>query len=370
MTAADDDAINEAFYGSEYPAARVEAPKRDEQWQPIPELTDADAPGDPDSNGSPAPTPLDKRVEAERIRRQARRIVDAEERPAAGFPEIRTLTDLLAEGVPPIEWRIADMQPAGTRVVLAAQFKAGKTITVANLVRSLVDGDPFLGRFTVQPVDGIVAIVDFEMSPRQLLGWLQDQGIRNTDKVLPVCLRGNGTAFDILTVEGRQRWVDTLTQHHVEYVVWDCLRPVVDALGLDEHTGIGPLLVSFDQLLAEAGVPDASVIHHMGHANERSRGDSRIRDWPDVEWRLVRQDDDPSSPRFLSAYGRKSTSESPALSTTTRPVTSRWSEATGRQPRSTKPSAWRSRTSRRTRVCPRRRSSKHCARVASRPART
>jgi hypothetical protein len=42
----------------------------------------------------------------------------------------------------------------------------------------------------------------------------------------------------------------------------------------------------------------------MGHANERARGDSRLRDWPDVEWRLVRRDDDPASARFITAYGR------------------------------------------------------------------
>jgi hypothetical protein len=42
----------------------------------------------------------------------------------------------------------------------------------------------------------------------------------------------------------------------------------------------------------------------MGHNGERSRGDSRLRDWPDVEWRIVRQDDDPASPRFITAYGR------------------------------------------------------------------
>lgn len=30
-----------------------------------------------------------------------------------------------------------------------------------------------------------------------------------------------------------------------------------------------------------------------------------MRDWPDVEWKLVREDpDDPASPRFFSAYGR------------------------------------------------------------------
>ena len=42
----------------------------------------------------------------------------------------------------------------------------------------------------------------------------------------------------------------------------------------------------------------------MGHANERARGDSRLQDWPDVIWRLVREDDDPASPRYFTAYGR------------------------------------------------------------------
>jgi hypothetical protein len=62
--------------------------------------------------------------------------------------------------------------------------------------------------------------------------------------------------------------------------------------------------VAIDELLLEAGIDEALVVHHMGHSGERARGDSRLRDWPDVEWRLMRQDDDPASPRFLTAYGR------------------------------------------------------------------
>jgi hypothetical protein len=46
------------------------------------------------------------------------------------------------------------------------------------------------------------------------------------------------------------------------------------------------------------------IVQHMGHTNERSRGDSRLRDWPDVEWRLTRETDDPASPRSITAYGR------------------------------------------------------------------
>src|SRR5262249_17761281 len=83
------------------------------------------------------------------------------------------------------------------------------------------------------------------------------------------------------------------------------LRPILDALGLDESHEAGRWLVGFDALLRDAGIPEACVVHHMGHNGERSRGDSRLRDWPDVEWRLLRQDaDDDASARYIAAYGR------------------------------------------------------------------
>jgi hypothetical protein len=78
---------------------------------------------------------------------------------------------------------------------------------------------------------------------------------------------------------------------------------------LDESHDAGRFLVAFDALLAEAGIGEGGIAHHMGHVGERSRGDSRLRDWPDVEWRLVRDkcnDDetDPAAARYFAAYGR------------------------------------------------------------------
>ena len=79
---------------------------------------------------------------------------------------------------------------------------------------------------------------------------------------------------------------------------------MLDALGLDENHEAGKFLVQFDALLYEAGIPAALLVQHMGHTGERSRGDSRLQDWPDAIWRLVREDDDPASARYFSAYGR------------------------------------------------------------------
>lgn len=251
---------------------------------------------------------FDREVSAEtrklRVRDEARRALAAELRGTVDPPAIASLRDRLARPRPPQRWRISDWQPVGARVMLAAQFKAGKTSVVGNLARCLVDGDLWLGRHEIAPVDGTVVIIDFEMSDHQLDDWLRDQGIRHDDRIIVVPMRGRAAAFDILDPRVLAEWAARLRDCGAAYVVLDCLRPILDALGLDEHRDAGRFLVALDALLAAAGVDDATVVHHMGHSSERSRGDSRIRDWPDVEWRLVRQDDDPASQRYISAYGR------------------------------------------------------------------
>lgn len=248
---------------------------------------------------------LQHELSMQRIRRDARRALEAEDRPKANKPEVLTLRERLLRPREPVRYRIDGWQPVGSRVVLAAQYKVGKTTATGNLVRSLVDGDPWLGTFTTMPVTGAVVILDLEMGAGQLDDWLAAQKIRNDDRVIPIPLRGNAGALDLLEPSRRAEWAAELASLKCNYLVLDCLRPVMDALGLDEHRDAGRFLVPFDSLLADAGINEAAVVHHMGHNGERSRGDSRIRDWPDVEWRYVRQDpEDPASPRFISAYGR------------------------------------------------------------------
>jgi hypothetical protein len=247
---------------------------------------------------------LDAELATQRMRREARRILDAEERPPAELPEILTLRERLARPRQPVTYRIEGWQPAGSRVVLVAQFKAGKTTLVGNLARVLVDGGLFLGRDPTHPIPGTVALLDFEMSAAQFDTWLAEQKIINDDRVVVLPLRGAAGAFDILDPDRRAEWAKLLADQDVSYLVLDCLRPVLDALGLDEHHDAGRFLTAFDALMADASIAEACIVHHMGHYAERSRGDSRIRDWPDVEWRLVRQDDNPASPRYIAAYGR------------------------------------------------------------------
>jgi hypothetical protein len=252
-------------------------------------------------------------LENERAKREARRILAAEDRPIVPPLDILTLRARLSRPRPRTGYRIARWQPRGTRILLAAQYKAGKSTLVGNVVRSLVDAEPFLGTHVVAPIAGSLVHLDFEMAEGQFLDWQQALRIRNDDRVIPILMRGRASAFDILDPQVRAEWAGRFRDLGAAYCVLDCIRPVLDALGLDEHREAGRFLVAFDALLEEAGIEEALTVQHMGHTGERSRGDSRFRDWPDVEWRLVRKDEDPSSPRFISAFGRDVEIEEAAL---------------------------------------------------------
>lgn len=244
-----------------------------------------------------------------RVKTEAARIVRQECAGARGAVDLVRLDTFLAVEDEPARYRIAELLPVGGRVVLAAQYKAGKSTMLGNLVRSLADGDPFLDAFGIEIPAGGVVLVDDELDERMLRRWLRDQHIAARDRVHLVALRGRTGAFDLLDDVTRGEWADRIRATGATVLVLDCLRPVLDALGLSEDKDAGRFLVAVDALLAEAGISEAVVSHHMGHTGERSRGDTRIRDWPDVEWRLVREatEDGSSNPdarRYFTAYGR------------------------------------------------------------------
>ena len=238
-----------------------------------------------------------------RVRQLAKAQFARELRPNAfAPPELLSLTQFLEQPDEDARYRVEQLWPTGGRVVLSAQHKAGKTTLTANLIRSLVDGDAFLGEFEVEEASRVV-LIDNELSPNMIRLWLREQGMKNTDAVSVLSLRGQLSSFDLLDSATRGRWAAELGAADV--LVFDCLRPALDALGLSEDKEAGRFLEALDELVAEAGIGELVVVHHMGHSNERSRGDSRILDWPDAVWNLVKEvPDDPSSARYFTAYGR------------------------------------------------------------------
>lgn len=292
------------------------APQRDIGANNIPaNVTPAQHPAasgvEPDSGDSAAQI-LERLVEHEaqrlRVRNLAHEKLAAEKSGELVLPHLSRLDTFLATPDDPLTYRINGLWPAGGRVVLSAPHKAGKTTTVGNTLRALADHTPFLGRFDVTPAARIL-LIDNELDERMLRRWLRDQTIINTASIELIPLRGKLSSFNILDPAIRSKWAQNLQSADV--LVFDCLRPALDALGLSEDKDAGRFLEALDELTREAAISDTLLIHHMGHNGERSRGDSRILDWPDAVWKLVKdvpddEDDDDSGIRrvYFTAYGR------------------------------------------------------------------
>lgn len=230
-----------------------------------------------------------------------RRFTAAQDTSPEPRPPVR-LDKLLLQPDEDPEYRIDGLHPTGGRVVLLAPRKAGKSTLVGNVARCLVDDDPVLGRFAVEPVERLL-IIDNELDVRTSKRWLRDQGILNDHRIDVLHLRGRTGTFNILDPQIRAQWARRC--EGVDLAFFDCLRPVLDALGLSEDKDAGRFLVAFDAFLVEAGIGEAIIVHHMGHNGERARGDSRIQDWPDAIWKIVAEEpEDHNSPRYFSAYGR------------------------------------------------------------------
>lgn len=239
-----------------------------------------------------------------RIEQRARAELAAET--ARRPPAALNGADFLAQADDEVTYRISGLWPAGGNVVVAAQYKTGKTTLVHNLIRSLCDGTPFLGRFHTDPPGGTVFVLDTEMPGSSARRWLREQSVKDPARFTYQNLRGAASSFDLLVPGIRSRWAQRIAEAGTGVVILDCLGPVLAGLGLDENsnTDVGRFLGAFAELLDEAGAQESAVIHHMGHSGERTRGGSKLRDWPDAEWRLMRQDDNPASARFFAAFGR------------------------------------------------------------------
>lgn len=247
---------------------------------------------------------IEREVEAARLAAEIKAAVAADKAGSLDLPEIPVLTEFLSADFVTPKYVVGDLWPAGGRVVFAAYQKSGKSTTTHNLVAALADGKPFLGEFDIEHPHK-VALLDAELPQQTLQEWLRDQAIENTDNVFPISLRGREASFNVLDPATRGRWAETLARLEVDVLILDCLSPMLTAFGLDEDGAARPFLDALGVLCEEAGIANLLVVHHMGHGANRARGDSRIQDWPDANWKQervnARKED---SPRVFSAFGR------------------------------------------------------------------
>lgn len=206
-------------------------------------------------------------------------------------------------------WRVAEILPSGGRLNIFAAPKAGKTTITANLVRSLVTGQPFLDRYDVDATGrGLqspnVLVIDAEMTPGQLRDLYRAQGAPLGEAVLFDLMRGRANDLDLFNAETRA----ALVEKHGDWfdvVILDPVGPVLAALGLDENSNsdVQRFLTAWDGFVQEIGATESVIVHHAGHAGGRARGASAFHGSGDVNLVLTKSDG-AAGTRKVSTTGR------------------------------------------------------------------
>lgn len=224
---------------------------------------------------------------------------------------------------PPVQFAVEGIAAVGQNVTITGQYKAGKTLLGLNLVRCLVDGDPFLGQFKVGTNNGGSARLGFwslEMSMTDLDGYVDPLGITDDGASRLAVLSGRGYGVNVLTDVGKTWAINWLKQYGVASWVIDSHARMCRMAGVDENDNgaVLGLLHRLDEIKEQAGVGELYYLVHTGRGDNgseggsnggtaRARGATVIDDWADARWVLTRQ----GTVRFLSVEGRSVTDMSP-----------------------------------------------------------
>ena len=223
-------------------------------------------------------------------------------------PELVDIDEFLRKDPPQSEWLIEDLFQNGGSVLLSAQYKAGKTTFVLNLMRSLTVGPSslFLGKYRV-PEPLRVAWFDLELGQAKAHKWLREMRGLNRSNASMKDLKGRGRTLDLRSGVLFNALARQLRESRMDVLIVDPISPVMSALGLNENeaNSVRPLLDAFDALAAEAGLRGVVIVHHAGHeAANRARGSSAFMDWASALWNLTKEGDHLDATRRFSAMGR------------------------------------------------------------------
>lgn len=238
-----------------------------------------------------------------RRQRQANRQVDQEEAVARFTvpPSGERVDRFVAQADEPMLWLIGDVLPLGANVTLTAPYKTGKTTMIGELLRSLCDGESFLGNHRVcdQRLVGNVGLWDYEMTTRQHRHWLKELGVVNGSRAWALHMRGH--SLNLLSDVGADWAVTWLRDRNIG--VW-IIDPFARAyLGEENDNGaVTAWTDRIDVIKQRAGVHTFVMPVHTGRreGDIRARGATRIDDWPDVRWLLDNHD----GSRYFRATGR------------------------------------------------------------------
>jgi hypothetical protein len=223
------------------------------------------------------------------------------EKAAAPMPrDSGWLRDVLKRPEEP-QMRVEGLVPWGASTLTVAKRKIGKTTFNLNLVRCLITGDPFLGRFAVRPVEGTIAMLNYEVSGATLARWADEHSI-DPDRFYMVNLRGHRNPLN--HPDERASLAAELQAVGTESLIVDPFGRAFTGTSQNDAGEVGSFLTDLDTFArTEVGAVDLFLTTHAGWDGERTRGSSALEDWPDSIITMTESEKEPGV-RFLSAMGR------------------------------------------------------------------
>lgn len=225
-------------------------------------------------------------VETERwtIREQAR-TEEAERKEAekvALLPPVRSLRESIDDPAAEDVDRIASICGVGERMILVALQKVGKTTMKANLIRSLLTGEPLLGKYAVNVTMQKVFVLNYEMSENRWKKWAVAHGLGEeglAERIDVWHLRGHGNP--LASEKGREEFAARLAVSQPDGVLIDTFSRAFHGDNANDNSQAKDWTDMVDELVGPNR--DLVVTVHAGWADHgRSRGASHMQDWPDT----------------------------------------------------------------------------------------
>lgn len=213
------------------------------------------------------------------------------------------LGEALQADLPDTQYLIKDMAIENGNVLLAAQYKSGKSTLMFNLIKAMCDGTPFLGYDVRQITKGkSVTYWDFELDEAYSLGELDKLGIEHPENA--TILNARGHTMPLNTDRAKEWAIQELKNSNTE--VW-IIDPFAAMFTGDENSNqeVGAYLRSLDEIKRRAGVKELFLVTHTGRTEgtTRARGATRLDDWADVRWTWEKCSGTEDRKK-LSAHGR------------------------------------------------------------------
>jgi hypothetical protein len=245
----------------------------------------------------------ERKVQDELERLQVREEARARLREASFEPpEPLTFAELVAKPRPDVTWSVEELAERGHNVLLAAQYKAGKTTLALNLARALVDGRPFLGRFRTG-LQGTFVWLNYELTELDAQAWLSQMQFLHPERAVVLGLRGRPNLLG--SPHGVAWLVELLQEVGAGSLLIDTFRASFSGDSSNDNVQVGRYTALLDEIKQRSGVSDLLLTHHFGRKEhqpgaEHGLGAVELDGWADSRWLLTLDGQD----RFLRVDGR------------------------------------------------------------------